>query len=80
MILMKKILFVLLMLSIPAVFFSCRKCSSCTARIKKTNDAVYVYPDKCGSETEINDYESQAREAYPDSLYDVICIGVDRNK
>jgi hypothetical protein len=74
---MKKSLVVLLIISIPVIFSSCRKCSTCTIKNKKTDGVINVLTEKCGSSSEIEDYENKARADYPDSLYIVNCIGED---
>jgi hypothetical protein len=55
----------------------CRKCSQCTIKIKSTGAVDTVLPESCGSENDIDEYESQAAAAFPDSTYVVTCIGYD---
>jgi hypothetical protein len=71
---MKKLFIILLAISISMIFISCRKCSTCTIKDKKTDAVLYVMTEKCGNSSDVDDYESNAKETYPDSIYIVNCI------
>jgi hypothetical protein len=70
-------LLLILALSAALIVASCRKCSQCTIKIKSSGAVDTVLPESCGSNKDIDSYESKAQFAFPDSVYKVNCVAYD---